>query len=184
MSHESDVVKAFNAFFAGAGIDGIAFRLKQSRFITQIIDVLVDGACGYLAVECKSISVEKGEDRLGFSEHFSVDKKGKHQIARISEFIKKSRRHGYLFVELRRGGGRPKKTHVLPWSVVEKRYHGDGLRGFRVSEIEQKPTMERFMGLLAKPRDNPRKAQVQGHGGAVARGTDGSEGADARLSDF
>jgi len=75
-----------------------------------------------LGIECKSISVEKGASALYFKQHFIVDKKGKHQVERISEFLRQTGRRGFLAVELRMGGGQSKQTYLIPWDIVKKRY--------------------------------------------------------------
>jgi hypothetical protein len=76
----------------------------------------------YLGIECKSISVEKGASALYFKQHFTTDKKGIHQIERISEFLRQTGRRGFLAVELRMGAGHSKEAYLIPWGVVEKQY--------------------------------------------------------------
>jgi hypothetical protein len=121
---ERTLVKSCNTYFAESKTLTLAYRLKQSRFAPQFIDVLVDSASPdlYLGIECKSISVDKGASALYFSQHFTIDKNGKHQIKRISDFLEKSGRRGYLAVELRMGGGHTRQAYLVPWAVVEKQY--------------------------------------------------------------
>ena len=121
---ERTLVKSFNESFKESDTLALAYRLKQSRFATQHLDILVDSGNPdlYLGVECKSISVEKGASALYFSQHFTVDKKGVHQIERISEFLRQTGRRGFLAVELRMGGGHSKQAFLMPWAVVEKQY--------------------------------------------------------------
>lgn len=133
---ERELVKSFNIFFSEHGINGIAYRIKQHRFSAQILDVLVDSLDPkyYLGVECKSISTNKGACALYFTQHFSVDKEGVHQIAKIDEFLKKSGRRGYLATELRKGSGRARIAHLIEWNEVMKRFKSNQL-GFSVSEL-------------------------------------------------
>jgi len=121
---ERTLVKSFNESFTDSGTLALAYRLKQSRFYTQFLDVLVDSGNPdlYMGIECKSISVEKGEGALYFSQHFTTDKKGIHQIERISEFLRQTGRRGFLAVELRMGAGHSKEAYLIPWGVVEKQY--------------------------------------------------------------
>jgi hypothetical protein len=118
---ERVLVKSFNESFEEAGLTALAYRLKQSRFAPQFIDILVDSGNPdlYLGIECKSISVDKGASALYFKQHFTVDKKGIHQIERISEFLRQTGRQGFLAVELRMGGGHSKQAYLIPWAVVE-----------------------------------------------------------------
>jgi hypothetical protein len=93
---ERVLVNSFNSFFKEAGIHALSYRLKQHRFTAQFLDVLVDSINPdlYLGVECKSISVEKGACALYFSQHFTTDKNGKHQIVRISDYLQSTGRRG------------------------------------------------------------------------------------------
>lgn len=113
---ERDIVKCFNEYFERTGAKGYAYRLKQSRFITQYVDVLSDSLDPryYLAIECKSLKGKK----LYFTQHFHEDKDGVHQVDAISEFIHKTGRQGFLAVEFRAGAGKPKEAYLLPWDLV------------------------------------------------------------------
>jgi len=135
---ERELVKSFNVFFLERGIDAIAYRMKQHRFSQQMLDVLVDSSDRelYLGIECKSISTSKGAAALYFSQHFSVDKKGNHQVAKMQEFIKRSGRIGYLAVELRMGSGKSKTAYFIPWPDVWRRYNS-GQAGFSTEEIRR-----------------------------------------------
>jgi len=121
---ERVLINSFNAHFKEAGINARSPRLKQHLFTSQNLDVLVDylNPDLYLGIECKSISVEKGATALYFSQHFTVDKKGVHQIERISDYLQKTGRKGFLAVELRMGVWHTKQAHLIPWGVVEKKY--------------------------------------------------------------
>ena len=79
---ERVLVQSFNEYFDETGIKGVAHRLKQHRFTPQFLDVLVDSLDPdyYMGIECKSISVDKGAKALYFTQHFTTDKNGSHQI--------------------------------------------------------------------------------------------------------
>lgn len=117
---ERDIVHCFNTFLSDGTARGFAYRLKQSKFNTQYVDVLVDSLDPryYLAVECKSIRGKK----IYFSQHFHEDKNNVHQVDAISEFLEKTGRRGYLAVEFRSGPGKAKEAFLLPWAEVRKRY--------------------------------------------------------------
>ena len=127
---ERTLVKSFNESFKESDTLALAYRLKQSRFAPQFIDVLVDSGNPdlYFGIECKSISVEKGASALYFKQHFTVDKKGVHQIERISEFLRQTGRRGFLAVELRMGGGHSKQAYLIPWGVVENDFREKAIK--------------------------------------------------------
>ena len=81
---EWELVAAINRFFEIEEIRGVAYRLKQSRYTPQVVDLLVDSPRPgyYLAVECKSIDARKAKT-LYYSQHFSLAG-GVHQIGRAS----------------------------------------------------------------------------------------------------
>ena len=135
---ERELVRSFNDFFAESGIEAVAYRMKQHRFSPQMLDVLVDSSNRglYLGIECKSISPNKGATALYFSQHFSVDKKGEHQVSKMQEFIRRSGRVGYLAVELRMGSGKSKAAYFISWPDVWRRY-SSGQPGFSTEEIRQ-----------------------------------------------
>src|SRR5512137_1493879 len=83
---------ALNSFFEGEGVSAIAYRLKQSRFAAQLVDILVDSRIPeyYLAIECKSLDARKTRS-LYFKQHFS-NAAGGHQLARETDFITRSGR--------------------------------------------------------------------------------------------
>lgn len=141
---ERELVKSFNTSFERDQIDGIAYRIKQHRFSSQTLDILVDSLNPdyYLGIECKSVSTKKGANALYFTQHFSTDKNGIHQIERIDEFLKKSGRTGFLVIELRRGTGKPREAYILKWSELEKRYDDDSV-GFTMDELMELPQISR-----------------------------------------
>lgn len=138
---EHALVNAFNRFFEAEGIDAVAFRLKQSRFTPQPIDILVDSKFPefYLAIECKSIDALKTH-AIYFRQHFSIAG-GDHQLEREDEFVRRSGRTGLLAVELRRGAGRPREAHLLPWhAVIEPFRAGEAALSIeRIASYQQIP---------------------------------------------
>lgn len=127
---ERMLVNSINAYIEENGIRAISYRLKQHRFTAQFLDVLVDSLNPdlYLGIECKSISVDKGANALYFSQHFTVDKKGTHQIERISDYLNRSGRRGFLAVELRLGPGHGREAYMVPWKELEKEYLSQNLK--------------------------------------------------------
>lgn len=139
---ERELVKAFNRFFDQEEIDGIAHRKKQHRFSSQLCDVLVDSPheMFYMAIENKSVKVDS-TNKLYFSQHFSVSDDG-HQVDRISDFLDRSGRQGYLAVELKRGRGRSRKAYMVPWGFIRERFEGDQA-GVHLDEMDQFPEIMR-----------------------------------------
>ena len=138
------LVNSFNNYIEEKGIKAISYRLKQHRFTPQFLDVLVDSLNPdlYLGIECKSISVEKGANALYFTQHFTVDKRGVHQIERISDYLNKSGRRGFLAVELRMGTGCSREAYIIPWEILKKKYLGQDLK-LTVKEIRDFPEIRR-----------------------------------------
>lgn len=141
---EHMLVNSFNAYIEENRIRAISYRLKQHRFTPQFLDVLVDSLNPdlYLGIECKSISVEKGANALYFSQHFTVDKNGTHQIERISNYLNKSGRRGFLAVELRLGPGHGREAYMIPWNDLEKKYFAQDLK-LTLQEIRNFPEIKR-----------------------------------------
>ncbi|MDD3043365.1 MAG: hypothetical protein PHV51_02105 [Methanosarcinaceae archaeon] len=141
---ERMLVRSFNKYIEENEIKAISYRLKQHRFTPQFLDVLVDSLNPdfYMGIECKSISVEKGANALYFTQHFTVDKNGTHQIERISDYLKKSGRKGFLAVELRMGMGHGREAYIIPWKELEKRYRNEALK-YTVREIREFPEIKR-----------------------------------------
>ena len=137
---EWELVRALNEFL---GDRGIAYRLKQHRYASQIVDILVDSPMRefYCGIECKSLSQEKGASALYFSQHFTISKEG-HQIERISEFLRRSGRTGILALEVRRGTGRSRTTYLIPWKEVERRFLS-GEPGISLKDLEGYPELLR-----------------------------------------
>jgi hypothetical protein len=139
------IVNALNSFFSKEGLNAIAYRLKQSRFSSQFMDILVDSRNPeyYLALECKSLDARKTRS-LYFKQHFS-SAGGGHQLERETEFLVRSGRQGILAVELRHGGGRPRTAHLVPWGQVFQIYR-EGKPGLALEEISTHPPLERRGG--------------------------------------
>ena len=112
---EINLVKSFNKYFRDNKIRAFSYRLKQSKYVNQYIDLLVDSKDPkyYCAIECKSIKTNK----IYFNSHFNGD-----QIERENQFITLTGRNGYLAVEFRRGIGKPRESYLLPWILVYERY--------------------------------------------------------------
>lgn len=113
---EREIVHCLNRFFKTRHIQGFAYRLKQHKFTSQYVDVLVDSLnpSYYLSIECKSIIDKK----LYFSQHFHSDKKNVHQVDAISDFLAKTGRIGFLAVEFRQGPGKASEAFLIPWATV------------------------------------------------------------------
>jgi Holliday junction resolvase len=127
---EREIVHCLNRFFRTHHVQGFAYRLKQSRFTSQYVDVLVDSLnpSYYLSIECKSIIDRK----LYFSQHFHSDKNKVHQVDAISDFLAKTGRIGYLAVEFRQGPGKASEAFLIPWPVVVGHYREN--RGITVED--------------------------------------------------
>ncbi len=139
---ERELVHAFNNFFEDEELSGIAHRKKQHRFSSQLCDVLVDSPHDmfYLAIENKSVKTSS-TNKLYFSQHFSDTKDG-HQVARISDFLDRSGRQGFLAVELKRGRGKSRKAYMVPWKIVRNRFENDET-GIHLDEIKEYPEVLR-----------------------------------------
>lgn len=140
---ERALVNSFNNFFEEEEMKGIAHRKKQHRFSSQLCDVLVDSPheAFYLAIENKSVKVDS-TNKLYFSQHFSKTDAG-HQIERISDFIDKSGRKGFLAVEFKRGRGRSRKAFMIPWKDLRLKYNSSEA-GIPLEEIEKYPEISRL----------------------------------------
>jgi hypothetical protein len=138
---EWELVAALNRFFEVCEIRGVAYRLKQSRYTPQVVDLLVDSPHSeyYMAIECKSLDARKAKTL-----HFSLAG-GVHQIERADQFIESSGRRGVLAVELRRGPGKAKTAHLVPWGTVIEGFRSER-PGILVEEIEALPALGRKNG--------------------------------------
>jgi hypothetical protein len=139
------IATAFNTYFESKGIAAIAYRLKQSRFASQVMDILVDSRLPeyYLAIECKSVDARKAR-ALYFKQHFN-SAGGVHQLIREDEFISRSGRTGVLAVELRRGPGKPRSAHLVPWNVVMGPFRSGDVC-LTVHELQSYPALPRKGG--------------------------------------
>jgi len=129
---EREIVACLNRFFDTGKRQGFAYRLKQHKFSSQYVDVLVDSLDPryYCAIECKSIHGRK----LYFSQHFHNDRKGVHQVEAISTFLARTGRRGYLAIEFRFGPGKAREAYLIPWGALVGFYQsvpGIGIDEFR-----------------------------------------------------
>jgi hypothetical protein len=135
-SFEWDLVQALNNHFKGKGIQAKAYRLKQTMYISQNLDILSDSADQkyYLGIECKSVNALKYK-KVYFSTYFSVSR-GIHQLDRIATFLEETGRKGYLAVELRLGGGRKREAYLLDFKDVYDKYKS-GVIGLGLDDIRK-----------------------------------------------
>lgn len=153
---ERDIVHCLNDFFAAKNLKGYAYRLKQSKFNTQYVDVLVDSLDPryYLTIECKSIKGKK----IYFSQHFHEDKDNVHQVDAIWDFIQKTGRRGFLAVEFRGGKGSSNQAFLMSWpDIMEFRRKGAGIsiEDFKSGiELERCSGTYRLSGLYPKELDS------------------------------
>ena len=139
---EREIVHCLNRFFKTHHIQGFAYRLKQHKFTSQYVDVLVDSLnhsyC--LSIMCKSIIDKK----LYFSQHFHADKNKVHQVDSITDFLAKTGRIGFLAVEFRQGPGKASEAFLIPWPVVVDHFRAN--KGITVEDA-------RSCIVLAKSKD-------------------------------
>ncbi|MGD0080323.1 MAG: Holliday junction resolvase [Methanoregula sp.] len=129
---EREIVHCLNRYFKTHHIQGFAYRLKQHKFTSQYVDVLVDSLnpSYYLSIECKSIMDKK----LYFSQHFHADKNNVHQVDTISDFLSKTGRTGYLAIEFRHGPGKANEAFLIPWATVIEHFRNN--RGITVEDAK------------------------------------------------
>lgn len=110
---ENVMVKSLNKFYKNKR--AFAYRLNQSKYKKQIIDILSDSQNPkyFFCMECKSIKTTK----LYFNSHFVEG-----QIENETIFINKTGRYGLLAIEFRRGVGKPREAYLIPWILVYERY--------------------------------------------------------------
>ena len=109
---EREIVHCLNRYFKTHHIQGFAYRLKQHKFTSQYVDVLVDSLnpSYYLSIECKSIIDKK----LYFSQHFHADKNNVHQVDAISDFLSKTGRIRVPGDRIPAGPGKSKRGVPCP----------------------------------------------------------------------
>lgn len=133
---ERKVVHAFRDYFKEHDIRGHAYRRKQSRYNSQVVDVLVDSPdIGYLAIECKSKKKKYG-DKLYFSSDFPISEGG-HQIPRTTHWANMTGRDAALGLELRRGRGKPRVGNLYKWEDVDRRYGIDECKGVSPEDLKE-----------------------------------------------
>ncbi|HJJ29837.1 MAG TPA: Holliday junction resolvase [Methanocorpusculum sp.] len=138
---EREMVICMNRYFTENKMKGFAYRLKQSHFNTQYVDIIVDSLnpTYYLAIECKSLN----GNRLYFTSNFHKDKEGVHQIDNISGFVRYTGRCGYLAVEFR-GQGRKNEAYLMPWTKVLEFFETS--KGISIDEFRKCTPLERSAG--------------------------------------
>jgi Holliday junction resolvase len=136
---EREIVHCINRFFKTHHIQGFAYRLKQHKFSSQYVDVLVDSLnpSYYLAVECKSIHDKK----LYFSQHFHTDRNGVHQVEAITGFLHRTGRIGFLAMEFRPGPGKANEAYLIPWTTVVQHFRLD--RGIGLDDARHGTALSR-----------------------------------------
>jgi len=119
---ENQLAKAFNRYFRENNLTGYAYRRRQRKYKSQIVDVLVDSPdIGYHAIECKSKKAEYGK-RLNFKSAFPSTDEG-HQIPRTTDFAEKTGRKPLLAVEYKHGRGKPRTAQIYEWQKVQELFH-------------------------------------------------------------
>ncbi|MDD3317665.1 MAG: hypothetical protein PHY07_09395, partial [Methanosarcina sp.] len=63
-------------------------------------------------------------------------------IERISDYLNKSGRRGFLAVELRMGAGYSREAYMIPWDELEKEYLAQNLK-LTLEEIRSFPEIKR-----------------------------------------
>ncbi len=134
-SFEGDMVLSLNTFLK-KGKTGKAYRLRQSRFQSQFLDILVDSAVPryYLGIECKSINAVKYK-KLYFATYFS-QAGGIHQLDRVDKFLQETGRKGFVAIELRNGTGKKREAYLLPFKWVYDLFKS-GVNGISVDDIRK-----------------------------------------------
>ena len=132
---ERPLAKSLNEHFYSNHICAIAYRLKQSRFATQLVDVNVDSINDewYLAIEVK---MKRGKYALNFNDDFTIDKHGVHQMTRLMEYAKVSGRIPIVYLLCRMGADKK----VLKYSFdATKLYamHQDGIKSLKANQFEE-----------------------------------------------
>ena len=137
---ERDFVNEINSTTDDENPNYFAYRRKQHRFSSQDLDVLIDSDDSqyYMGCECKSKQIDvskadkennESEAKLYFSQAFSTDKDGVHQIEKVTKFLHKTGRKGVLVIAYRRGRGRKVHYYALDWNKVVELFEDDEFSG-------------------------------------------------------
>ena len=131
---ELKIINLYNRYLEYANISGLAYRHRQSRFVSQFCDIFVDSLNPhfYLAIECKSVDA-RSVKTLYFKSHFHGTGKDS-QIERLYEFCQITGRQGKIAIEQRFGVGHRTIIHILPLSYVYQKYI-EGYAGFKLVEL-------------------------------------------------
>ncbi|MGA3315257.1 MAG: hypothetical protein ABSC64_02325 [Candidatus Korobacteraceae bacterium] len=143
---EPKLVRQLNGWFKDTSTTGIAYRLRpqQGSKGYQHIDILVDGPGHYIGIECKSVT-EPATKKIYFSEYFTTDAKGVHQIVRIDEFLHDSGRQGICAIELH--DDKHFETRFVPWQVVSDIYYSH-VKGIEFETVREWPQFRRVKGVF------------------------------------
>lgn len=147
---ERDMVNGINEAMKNEPL--FAFRFKQHRFSGQKLDVAVDSNRRkyFSGIECKSkqIEVKKAEKdnnqteaKLYFSQAFNKNEEGVSQVTRITDFLQKTGRRGYLAIAYRRGRGKKVHYYSLPWKHVEKLFEKENCNGITREYVRKHGTL-------------------------------------------
>lgn len=133
---EWDLLRSLNTFLKADTRTGKAYRLKQTRYQSQFLDILVDSkeTKYYAGIECKSINAVKYK-KLYWATYFS-QAGGIHQLERISKFLQETGRKGFLAIEMRNGPGHKREAYLLPFAWVYEQYKS-GVNGLHIDDIRK-----------------------------------------------
>ena len=139
------LVNSLNSFFEKDGIAAIAYRLKQSRFSGQLMDILVDSKIPeyYLAIECKSLDARKTNRSTSSSTSASPPERTRWRARRSSSPAREGRaswRWSCATAPAKR-----RSAHLVPWGQIFQSYNA-GKTGLSLRDIEINPPLERKGG--------------------------------------
>jgi len=99
-----------------------------------------------LAIECKSV-LEPTQKTIYFKSHFTIDKKGQHQVTRMTDFCAKTGMCGILAVKLRSGvKGAKGEIRFVPWRVVNRLFE-DGEKSISYETVRKWPEFKKVSGV-------------------------------------
>lgn len=143
---EHVLVRSFNKYFLINGISALAYRLLQSKYQSQRIDIIIDSKeIPNIAIECKSTAGLNKTHKLNFKSNFTTDRNGLHQIDRITQYRALTGRDTYLSIELRKGQGRSREAHFIPWNDVLAMYNTE--TGIELKTVLGYPGVVRSNGV-------------------------------------
>lgn len=136
---ERKILKLLDVYLTSHHINAYVKRISMTRFKSQHIDLEVDSAKKrwYLGIECKSVSIKRGDPILFyFSTHFKND-----QFERISSFLDRSGRRGFLALEVEnyymnhksKSDKLKRPIYIVRWKDLEKVYEEN--KALRLDEV-------------------------------------------------